>query len=71
LASPRITADSIARSLAASGWQIGRVAAELTELRDFDQGIETGDILVAVDGEIPADAVAEELRRRRPGLRPW
>ncbi len=69
LASPTLAADSISRALSAAGWKIGRVASTLPDLQGFETDLRDGDILVAIDGGIPAAAVATELRRRRPGLR--
>ena len=69
LASPTLAADSIARSLSGAGWKIGRVASALPDLQGFETDLHDGDIVVAIDGGIPASAVATELRRRRPGLR--
>jgi DNA-binding CsgD family transcriptional regulator len=69
LASPTLAADSIARSLSAAGWKIGRVASSLPDLQGFEHDLQLGDIVVAIDGGIPAAAVALELRRRKPGLR--
>jgi DNA-binding CsgD family transcriptional regulator len=69
LASPALAADSIARSLSAAGWKIGRVASALPDLQGFEHDLHAGDIVLAIDGGIPAAAVALELRRRKPGLR--
>lgn len=69
LASPTLAADSIARSLSGAGWKIGRVASALPDLQGFETDLQDGDIVVAIDGGIPAAAVATELRRRRPALR--
>jgi DNA-binding CsgD family transcriptional regulator len=69
LAAPKMAADSIARSLTLAGWKIGRVASTISELHGFEGGLKSGDVVVAVEGALPAGAVADEIRRRVPGVK--
>lgn len=69
VASPPLVADALARLLSSAGWRVGRIAASIGELQGFERDLSMRDVVVALEGVLPAAAIADELRRRVPGLR--
>jgi DNA-binding CsgD family transcriptional regulator len=69
VATPRLFADAIARTISLSGWPVDVVCSEPVELAEFERTLSDDHVAVIVDGVIPAIALGREIRRRRPGQR--
>jgi DNA-binding CsgD family transcriptional regulator len=69
VATPRLFADAIARTISLSGWPVDIVCSEPSELTQFERTLTDNHVAVIVDGAIPAVALGQEIRRRRPGQR--
>ena len=69
VATPRLFADTIARTMSLAGWQVDAVCTSAAELAVFERTLSEGHVAVLVDGAIPAIALGIELIRRRPGQR--
>jgi DNA-binding CsgD family transcriptional regulator len=69
VASPPLVADALSRLLASAGWKIGRIASSISDLQGYERDLTMRDVVVALDGAMPAATIADELRRRVPGLR--
>lgn len=69
VATPRLFADTLARTMSLAGWQVDAVCTSSAELATFEQTLSDSHVAVLVDGAIPAVALGIELIRRRPGQR--